>query len=158
MLCYSCRKCVCMKNLKIKRLYQNAQLPARITGGSVGFDVSACLKDDMVIIPGDTVMIGSGFAIALEPGFAAFLYARSGLGIKHGIIPANCVGVIDSDYRGEVIVGLKNTSKEPFAVRNGDRIAQMVICKCELPELMVCDELDDTQRGAGGFGSTGSGL
>jgi len=147
-----------MRNLKIKPLHKKAMLPVRITGGSVGFDVSACLEDDTVILPGDTMMIGSGFAMALEPGYAAFLYARSGLGIKHGMVPANCVGVIDSDYRGEVIVGLKNTSKEPFAIRNGDRIAQMVICKCELPELMICDELDDTKRGKGGFGSTGSGL
>ena len=101
-------------------------------------------------------MLGSGFAIALEPGFAAFIYARSGLGIKHGMVPANCVGVIDSDYRGEIIVGLKNTSDEPFAVSDGDRIAQMVICKCQLPELILSESLDDTPRGAGGFGSTGS--
>jgi len=147
-----------MRSLKIKRLHQNATLPVRITGGSVGFDISACLAEDAIIVPGDTLMIGSGFAIALEPGYAAFLYARSGLGIKYGMIPANCVGVIDSDYRGEVIVGLKNTSEEPFTVKNGDRIAQMVICKCELPELSICETLDDTQRGDGGFGSTGSSL
>ena len=100
-------------------------------------------------------MIGSGLAIALEPGYAAFIYARSGLGIKHGMIPANCVGVIDSDYRGEIIVGLKNMSDEPFTVNDGDRIAQMVIAKCELPELRLCDDLDETKRGDGGFGSTG---
>ena len=100
-------------------------------------------------------MVGSGFAIALEPGYAAFLYARSGLGINRGIIPANCVGVIDSDYRGEVLVGLKNTSNTVFAVNDGDRIAQMVIAKCELPEILICDDLDETTRGAGGFGSTG---
>jgi len=147
-----------MKKLKIKRLHKHAQLPARITGGSVGFDVSACLENDAVIAPGETMMIGSGFAIALEPGYAAFLYARSGLGIKHGMVPANCVGVVDSDYRGEVIIGLKNTAGAPFVVRAGDRIAQMVICKCELPELEICDRLDDTSRGDGGFGSTGSGL
>ena len=99
-------------------------------------------------------MVGSGFAIALEPGYAAFIYARSGLGINHGMIPANCVGVIDSDYRGEVIVGLKNTSNEPFHICDGDRIAQMVISKCGLPELIVCEDLGETPRGGGGFGST----
>ena len=100
-------------------------------------------------------MIGSGFAVALEPGYAAFIYARSGLGIKHGMVPANCVGVIDSDYRGEVIVGLKNTSDAAFTVNGGDRIAQMVIAKYELPEITLNGELDDTPRGGGGFGSSG---
>jgi len=133
----------------------NAKLPARRTAGSVGFDISACLKEEVVIKPGETRMIGSGVAIALEPGFAAFIYARSGIGIIHGIIPANCVGVIDSDYRGEIIVGLKNTSNTPFKVCHGDRIAQMVITRCELPELEFLVDLDDTERGGGGFGSTG---
>lgn len=100
-------------------------------------------------------MIGSGFAIALEPGYAAFVYARSGLGTKHGIVPANCVGVIDPDYRGEVIVGLKNTSDVPFVINDGDRIAQMVITKCETPELTIQATLDATPRGSSGFGSTG---
>jgi len=145
-----------MKHLPIKLLRPKTKLPERKTGGSVGFDISACLDEDIIISPGETRMIGTGFAIALQPGYAAFIYARSGLGIKQGIIPANCVGVIDSDYRGEVIVGLKNTSVEPFTVKDGDRIAQMVVCKCELPELSICDDLDDTQRGDGGFGSTGS--
>ena len=144
-----------MKNLFIKRLNPDAKLPLRQTGGSVGFDVAACLEDDVVIAPGETKMIGSGFAIALESEYAAFIYARSGLGIKHGIIPANCVGVIDSDYRGEIIVGLRNTSSLSFTVRHGDRIAQMVVSRCELPELIECENLDETDRGAGGFGSTG---
>jgi len=144
-----------MKNLPIKKIRQNARLPERLTGGSVGFDVAACLDDEIVIEPGETRMTGTGLAIALEPGYAAFIYARSGLGIRNGIIPANCVGVIDSDYRGEIIVGLRNTSKEPFAVRDGDRIAQMVVVRCELPELELYEELDETPRGSGGFGSTG---
>ena len=141
--------------LQVKLLRAGAQLPVRETYGSVGFDISACLDDEVVLGPGETRMIGSGIAISLETGYAAFVYARSGLGIKQGIIPANCVGVIDSDYRGEVIVGLKNTSDVPFTVKNGDRIAQMVISKCELPELILCENLIDTQRGNGGFGSTG---
>ena len=145
-----------MQKLPVKLLRQNAKLPVRETSGSVGFDISACLDSQVEIAPGETRMIGSGFAVALEPGYAAFIYARSGLGIKHGIVPANCVGVVDSDYRGEVIVGLKNTSDKPFTVSDGDRIAQMVISKCELPEPLICEEIDETLRGEGGFGSTGS--
>ena len=146
-----------MEYLAVKLVRPNAKLPERITGGSVGFDIAACLSENVVIAPGETKMIGSGLAIALQPGYAAFIYARSGLGIKHGMIPANCVGVIDSDYRGEVIVGLKNTSDVPFEISDGDRIAQMVVSKCELPELVLCEDLDETTRGDGGFGSTGSG-
>ena len=144
-----------MNHLTVKLLRENATLPARKTAGSVGFDVAACLDEDVVIEPGRTCMVGSGFAIALEPGYAAFIYARSGLGINNGIIPANCVGVIDSDYRGEIIVGLRNASNEPFKVSDGDRIAQMVVAKCELPMLMLSDDLGETKRGEGGFGSTG---
>ena len=144
-----------MKQLQIMRLKPTAISPERKTTGSVGYDISACLEGEITISPGETRMIGSGIVIALEQGYAAFLYARSGLGIKQGIIPANCVGVIDSDYRGEVIVGLKNTSEVPFKVNDGDRIAQMVIAKCEIPEIQVCESLDETTRGDGGFGSTG---
>jgi len=146
-----------MKNLSVKKLKPTAKPPERKTAGSVGYDISACLDDAITLEPGETHKVGSGFAIALEPGYAAFIYARSGLGINQGVIPANCVGVIDSDYRGEVIVGLKNTSKTPFTVIDGDRIAQMVIMKCELPEIEICDNLDETTRGDGGFGSTGDG-
>ena len=144
-----------MKKLQVMRLRPNAILPERKTDGSVGYDISACLDEDITIAPGETHKVGSGIVIALEPGYAAFIYARSGLGIKYGVIPANCVGVIDSDYRGEVIVGLKNTSSEPFTVKDGDRIAQMVVSKCELPEIVLCDSLDETERGDSGFGSTG---
>jgi len=144
-----------MEKLPVMRIKSSAKLPERQTVGSVGYDISACLDNDIILAPGETQKIGSGIAIALEPGYAAFIYARSGLGINFGVIPANCVGVIDSDYRGEVIVGLKNTSKEPFEVKNGDRIAQMVIKKCETPDIVLYDELDKTKRGAGGFGSTG---
>jgi len=145
-----------MKNLSVIRLKQTARLPERKTEGSVGYDIAACLDDDIAIDPGETKKIGSGLAIALKPGYAAFIYARSGLGINKGIIPANCVGVIDSDYRGEIIVGLKNTSNTVFIVKDGDRIAQMVIAKCELPEIVLCDDLEETTRGDGGFGSTGA--
>lgn len=144
-----------MKTLKIKLLNPSARPPRRSTNGSVGYDLSACLSQDAVIKPGETLSIGCGFALSLEVGFAAFIYARSGLGIKFGMTPANCVGVVDPDYRGEVIVGLKNTSGEAFVVHDGDRIAQMVIAQYETPELVICDELDDTDRGSEGFGSSG---
>jgi len=144
-----------MEKLNVMLIKPNAKLPERITGGSVGYDIAACLNEPVHIEPGVTRMIGSGLAIALEQGYAAFIYARSGLGIKHGMIPANCVGVIDSDYRGEIIVGLKNTSDESFTVNDGDRIAQMVISMVVLPELVLSADLEETQRGGGGFGSTG---
>jgi len=144
-----------MNSMLVKLIKPNAKLPSRETPGSIGFDIAACLDAEAEIKPGETRMVGSGVAIELEPGYAAFIYARSGLGIIRGIIPANCVGVIDSDYRGEIIVGLKNTSDTLFTVKDGDRIAQMVIAKCELPELTVSDSLAETSRGAGGFGSTG---
>lgn len=144
-----------MKKLALKLLSENAIAPVRSTSGSVGYDICACLEAPVTIMPGETKMIGSGFAIALERGCAAFVYARSGLGIKQGIVPANCVGVIDPDYRGEVMVGLRNHSDKSFTVSHGDRIAQMVISLCELPEIELCDDLDATARGAGGFGSSG---
>lgn len=144
-----------MMRLKLRRMRPGALLPLRATEGSVGYDLFAAIGGEKIIGPGDTLPIGCGFALALEEGFAAFIYARSGLGIKHGIVPGNCVGVIDSDYRGEVIVGLRNTSNVEFIVRPGDRIAQMVIARCELPVLVECDDLDETRRGTGGFGSTG---
>jgi len=145
-----------MDKLKIMRTKPSAQIPQRQTSGSVGYDMSACLEADVTLMPGETKKISSGLAISLDTGYAAFIYARSGLAINHGITKANCVGVIDSDYRGEIIVGLRNNSNEPYTIKNGDRIAQMVITKCELPELVLCDSLDDTTRGAGGLGSTGS--
>ena len=145
-----------MEKLNVMLIKPTAKLPKRQTAGSVGYDISACLDDEITLEQGETRKVGSGFAIALEPGYAAFIYARSGLGINHGVVPANCVGVVDSDYRGEVIVGLKNTSDTPYTVKDGDRIAQMVITKCELPEIAANDQLEETTRGAGGFGSTGS--
>ena len=144
-----------MKKLSVMKLNKNAKLPERQTSGSAGYDIAACLEKEITLRAGETQKIGTGIAIALDEGYAAFIYARSGLGINKGIIPANCVGVIDSDYRGEIIVGVKNTSSEPFKISNGDRIAQMVITKCETPELFLCETLEKTKRNSGGFGSTG---
>ena len=145
-----------MSVLKIKKLRENARIPFRATPGSAGMDLYACLDAEVVIEPGERAMIPTGIAIALEsPAYCAFLYARSGLAVKYGIAPANCVGVIDSDYRGEVCAVLQNFSREPFTVSDGERIAQLVIAPVDQPVIEEVGELDGTERGAGGFGSTG---
>lgn len=146
-----------MKTLKIQLTRPGARVPTRETAGSLGYDVYAALDVPVTIPPGGHALIPLGFCVALEAGYAAFLYARSGLGVKHGIVPRNCVGVIDSDYRGEVVVGLANYSDTPYTISPQDRVAQMIIQRCALPELILCAALDKTERGAGGFGSTGHG-
>lgn len=144
--------------IRIKKLRQNAVIPARQTPYSAGLDIFACLSETVVINPRETVMIPSGVAVQPEDKNCVILiYARSGLAVKNGIIPANCVGVVDSDYRGEVMVALINNGKIPFEITHGMRIAQMVVSPVYIPEVLECDELDDTLRGAGGFGSTGLG-
>jgi dUTP pyrophosphatase len=144
-----------METLRLKLLRAGAKPPARATGGSAGYDLFACLDAPEALPPGETRVIPTGVAIALERGFAAFVYARSGLGVRHGVVPANCVGVVDSDYRGDLLVGLINQSKKPYTVEPGERVAQLVLARCETPELAVVEELDGTERGTGGFGSTG---
>lgn len=144
--------------LRIKRLSEAAILPQNATPQSAGYDLHACISQPVTLLPGATEKIPTGLAISLPNGdCAAFLYARSGLAVKSGVAPANCVGVVDADYRGEIIVGLHNHSALPFTVQPGDRIAQMVIAPVLHPALVECAELDETQRGAGGFGSTGVG-
>ncbi len=145
-----------METLKIMRLRETAKIPANATAGSAGFDLSADILSPVEITPGQTVKIPTGLAIQIEPGYGGFIFARSGLGIKHGIVPGNCVGVIDSDYRGEVIVGLHNHSAEPFTIQPGDRIAQLVLLRVYTPAVQVCESLEESARGAGGFGSTGN--
>lgn len=145
-----------MKSLKIKKVRENAKLPTRGTVGSAGMDLYACIDEPITLNGGDKAVIPTGIAIGLDnPEYAAFVYARSGLAIKHGIGLLNSVGVIDSDYRGEICVGVVNQLKEPYTIQPFERIAQMVIQPVALPELVEVDELDDTDRGAGGFGSTG---
>ena len=145
-----------MSLLKIKKVRENAVLPTRATEGSAGMDLYACLDAPAEILPHQRALIPTGIAIALEgPQYAAFLYARSGLAVKHGIAPANCVGVVDSDYRGEVCVGLLNSSQEPYIVKPFERVAQMIVAPVALPEIVEVEDLDDTNRGAGVFGSTG---
>lgn len=145
-----------MLTLKMKRLRPSAALPKNATCGSAGYDLCADLDAPVVIAPGACEMIPTGLAMQIGRGCAGFVFARSGLGLKHGIVPGNCVGVIDSDYRGEVMVGLRNHSDTPFTVNAGDRIAQLVLLEVRTPEIEECDALDDTARGAGGFGSTGA--
>lgn len=140
---------------KIKRLRENAVIPKRATEHSAGYDLCACVDSDITIAPGETKLIPTGIAAALPEGSVGLIYARSGLGIKHGIIPANAVGVIDSDYRGEIAVGLYNHSDKPYTLSPNDRIAQLVITPIFTPEITEVSELDDTVRGEGGFGSTG---
>ncbi len=142
--------------LKIKKLNDNAIIPKAATGGSAGMDLYACLDSDVVLKPGQRALIPTGIAIALpDSSYVAYIYARSGLAIKYGITLSNCVGVVDSDYRGEVKVGLVNLSDKDYTVASGERIAQMVIAPVIIPEINEVDELDETARGAGGFGSTG---
>ena len=143
-------------DLKIKRLRENAVIPTRSTEGSAGADLYACIDSAVTIAPGELRLIPTGIAIALpDSSVAALLYARSGLGVKHGICLSNGVGVIDSDYRGEVCVGLCNVSSKPYTVSPFERIAQMVISPVIIPDLVETDTLNDTERGTGGFGSTG---
>ena len=146
-----------MKNLKIKKVRPNAKLPTRGTVGSAGMDLYACIDEPITLNGGDKAVIPTGIAIGLSsPEYAAFVYARSGLAIKHGISLLNSVGVIDSDYRGEICVGVINQLKEPYTIEPFERIAQMVIQPVSLPELIEVESLDETDRGAGGFGSNGT--
>lgn len=145
-----------MKRLLIKRLCPNAVLPQRATEGSAGYDLCACLDHPVEILPGERALIPTGIAIAIEDtGVAAFLFGRSGLGVKHGLCLANAVGVVDADYRGEIKVALSNHGEETYTVQPGERIAQMVLMPVLTPELEETDGLPETVRGASGFGSTG---
>lgn len=149
-----------MKNVevKIKFLDNNTErkMPFYATEGSAGMDLIACLSQDVVLKPLERALIPTGIAIKLPSAdYGAFVYARSGLSIKKGITLANCVGVIDSDYTGEIKVGLINLSNEEYTVQNGERIAQLVIMPVCQANLVEVDELEKTERGAGGFGSTG---
>lgn len=130
-------------------------LPSFATKGSAGRDIHACIDQPVTINPGGRALIPSGFAISVPDGFAAFLFARSGTSVKHGIALINGVGVVDSDYRGEIKVGLVNLSDEVYTVNPGDRIAQMVIMPVCTAEFVLSEELDETERASGGFGSTG---
>ena len=146
-----------MNNIvKVKKVREGAIVPKRATEGSAGADLYACISEPITIAPGQLVKIPVGIAIELaDKGLAAFLFARSGLGVKHGITLSNSVGVVDSDYRGEICVGLCNVSDEPYTVSPDERIAQMVIMPVVNAEFIEADNLSDTERGEGGFCSSG---
>lgn len=142
--------------IRFQRLRPEAILPVRATEGSAGLDLTACIDQPVVLPKGGRALIPTGLAVAL-PGnhLASFIFARSGLAVKHGVTLSNCVGVVDSDYRGEIKVGLINQGESDYTIQPGERIAQLVVMPvCCLP-VEECDRLDETGRGVGGFGSTG---
>lgn len=142
--------------IKVKKIDKRAVIPHRATEGAAGADLFACIDQPTVIAPGEITLIKTGIAIEIpNKNYAAFIYARSGLGIKHGICLSNGVGVIDSDYRGEICVGLCNISKKTYTIEPGERIAQMVIMPVDCAEYEESESINATERGKGGFGSTG---
>lgn len=146
--------------LKIKavsdKIGKDIPYPFYATAGAAAMDLCACVDAPVEVAPRALVSIPTGIAIALPSAdYVALVFARSGLGIKHGVAPANCVGVIDSDYRGEIMVGLQNSGESDYTIQPADRIAQLMITPVVQAQVELVDELDDTDRGAGGFGSTG---
>ena len=144
-----------MTTLKIKKTRPDAVLPQRATAGSAGLDLCACLKEPLILPPHGHTLVPTGIAIGLPEGAAGFVFARSGLGIKHGLALSNGVGVIDSDYTGEICVGLLNQFEEPYEIQPGERIAQLVVLPVLCLPTESVDTLAETARGSGGFGSTG---
>jgi len=142
--------------VKIKKLNENAVIPTYGSPFAAGADLYACIEEAVSIMPGETKLIKTGFAIELPVGYAAFIYARSGLASKRGLAPANKVGVVDCDYRGEIMVALHNHSTAEQKIEPKERIAQMVIAPYITAEFSEAEELSDTVRGEGGFGSTGT--
>lgn len=142
--------------IRIRKLKENAILP---TSGSIyaaGYDLYACMEGtETVIAPHTTVMVGTGVAAAIPEGYFGGIFARSGLAAKQNLRPANCVGVVDADYRGELKVALHNDSNQERRIENGERIAQLVVIPCLSLEFEEVEELDETERGEGGFGHTG---
>lgn len=144
-----------MMEIKIKRLHEAARLPTRGTEHSAGADLYACLEAPVTILPGERRTIPTGLALEIPPGHGGFVFPRSSVASRYGLSLSNCVGVIDADYRGEVAVALLHHGGEPYTVRHGDRIAQLVVMPVCMADFTFSDELTDTVRGEGGFGSTG---
>lgn len=143
--------------INVKKTDENAKLPTRGSEYAAGYDLYAHMDvDELLIQPGETVKIGTGIRIGVPVGYFGGIFARSGIASKKGLRPANCTGVVDSDYTGEVIVALHNDSNDFQTVTNGERIAQLVVIPFLPVEFTEVDELDETDRGADGFGSTGS--
>ena len=145
-----------MHNIPIKRLRENAVIPACATASSAGADLRACVEQPVEVQPHETVMIPLGFSMAIPAGWAGLVFARSGIASKRDLAPANKVGVIDADYRGEWFIPIHNHGTELRTVEPGERIAQLIIVPCMTAAFFEVDSLDETKRGAGGFGSTGS--
>jgi dUTP pyrophosphatase len=144
-----------MGSIRVKKLKETAKLPTYGTAFAAGADLYACLENAVTIAPGRSAFIPTGIALEVPAGCAGLIYARSGMACKRGLAPANKVGVVDSDYRGEITVVLYNHGQEPQTVENGERIAQFVITPVLTPIYEEADELSDTARNVGGFGSTG---
>ena len=142
-------------NINVKKLNDTAIVPTRGHEGDAGFDLYACLDEPITIGAGKTVRVPTGLSIAIPDGYFGAVFARSGLATKQGLRPANCVGVCDAPYRGEYIVALHNDSDEDRVVNPKDRIAQLIIMPFLTAQFNLVSELDETERGAGGFGSTG---
>lgn len=144
-----------MDKIAVKKLRPNAILPTYGSENAVGADLYACLEESVTIEPGKTVFITTGLAMELPVGYAGLIYARSSLGTKRGLAPANKVGVVDPDYRGEFMVALHNHGTQTQTIEHGERIAQLVITPVLTPGFTEVSQLSDTKRGTGGFGSTG---
>lgn len=144
-----------MNPIRIKFLNDNAKVPTYGSNEAAGADLYACLPESVTIQPGESAWIPTGIAMELPVGYVGLIFARSSMGVKRGLAPANKVGVIDSDYRGEIRVVLYNHSKETQTVEPGERVAQIAVMPVITPGFELVDELTDTQRAAGGFGSTG---
>lgn len=144
------------KKVNIKKLDENAKVPTYGSEFAAGADLYACMDEAIDIAPNTTEFIHTGLAFQIPEGYVGLVYARSGLGCKKGLAPANKVGVIDADYRGEVMVALRNHSTETRTIEPGDKVAQMVLTPYLKADYQIADELDDTIRGEGGFGSTGT--
>lgn len=145
-----------MLDIKIKKLNSNATIPTRGSASAAGYDLYACIDESVRIYAGETVKVGTGLSIAIPDGYFGAIFARSGLATKEGLRPANCVGVCDSDYRGEYIIALHNDSSAMRIIEPGERIAQLVVLPYLSANFIETDNLDQTDRGAGGFGSTGT--
>ncbi len=140
-------------NISIQKLHPDAILPQYGSADAAGADL--CSIEEITIAPGETKLVHTGLAMAIPQGFGGFIFARSGLATKRGLAPANKVGVVDADYRGEVMVALYNQGTTEQTILKGERIAQMVFLPCPQATLELCDSLEETERGNGGFGSTG---
>jgi dUTP pyrophosphatase len=141
--------------IQFQKLTENAVIPSYQTMHSAGMDICAAITEPITLAPGERALVPCGFAIAIPEGYEVQVRARSGLALKHGITLANSVGTIDADYRGEIGVILINLGQEPFTINTGERIAQMIVAKYERADFVLVDKLEETERGTGGFGSTG---